>query len=188
MSIKIQRSKVKIPLDKAYGLLNHGPVVLVSSFYKGRPNVQTVAWNMPLDFAPPLVALVIGRDNYSYECILATSEFVINIPNISLLKKVVQCGSVSGRKVDKFKKFGLTAASAQTVKAPIIAECIGHLECVLIDKPLARKYDLFIGKVKMAWVERDAFKDRWLVEKKIARTIHHLGGRYFTVPARTVSL
>ena len=175
--------KVKIPLTKAHGLINHGPVVLVTSFYKGRPNVQTVAWNMPLDFDPARVAVVIGRDNYSYKCILSTGQFVLNIPNAGLLKKVIQCGSVSGRKVDKFKKFGLTPVPAEKVKPPLIKECIGHLECVLIDKAAARKYDLFLGEVKVAWVEKDAFEDKWLVNKKIAKTLHHLGGKYFTSPA-----
>jgi flavin reductase (DIM6/NTAB) family NADH-FMN oxidoreductase RutF len=51
--------RVAVPLAKAYLLLNHGPTVLVSSAHGGRQNVMAAAWSMPLDFAPPKVAVVI---------------------------------------------------------------------------------------------------------------------------------
>lgn len=176
--------KVRVPLSKATRLLNHGPIVLVTSFYQGRANVQTVAWNMPLDHNPPKVALVIGSDNYSYECITKTGEFVINIPSQRLLKKTVQCGTVSGRRMDKFKEFRLTPIPAKKVKVPLIKECIGHLECKLIKSKVTREYDLFLADVVYAWAEEGTFTDRWLIEKNQAKTIHHLGGEYFTFPGK----
>lgn len=175
--------KIKVSLDKAHRLINHGPLILVSTFYKGRPNVCAVAWNMPVDFDPPKVACVVGEGNYTFECAKKTKEFVINIPDKSLLKKVIQCGSVSGRKVDKFKKYGLTPVPAAKVKAPLIKECIAHLECKLLREDLAEEYNLFLAEVVCAWAKKGFFKDnRLLVEKKGAKTIHHLGARCFTFP------
>ena len=55
------QSPVAVPLTKAYLLLNHGPVTLVSSAAGGRRNVMAAAWAMPLDFAPPKVAVVIDK-------------------------------------------------------------------------------------------------------------------------------
>lgn len=175
--------KTKIPLNKTNRLLNHGPLIMVSSFYKGRPNVCTVAWNMPVDFDPPKVACVIGEDNYTFECVKKTKEFVINIPPRSLLKKAIQCGSVSGRDTDKFKKFNLTPMPAAKVKAPLIKECVAHLECRLLRDDLADEYNMFMAKVLCAWVEKSLFRNnRLLVEKPGAKTIHHLGARFFTFP------
>jgi len=176
--------KVKVPLDKAHRLINHGPTVLISSFYKGKPNVCTVAWNVPVDFNPPKVAVVIGEHSHTFECVKNTKEFVINVPNKALLKKVIQCGSVSGREVDKFKKFGLTPMPAKKVKPPLIKECIAHLECRLLRDDLVDEYNMFLAGVVCAWAEKSLFKDnRLLVEKIGAKTIHHLGARYFTFPA-----
>lgn len=172
--------KVKIPTKKSYLLLTHGALVLVSTYYKGRPNVQTVAWQMPLDFDPAKVALVIGGDNFTHEAIMKTREFVINVPGAELLGKIVGCGSVSGRDADKFEEFNLTAVKASKVKAPLIKECLGHLECRLIEPKLAEKYDLVLGKVLSAKVEKGTFKDRWLVEKKEVSFAYHLGGESFT--------
>jgi len=175
--------KTKIPLGKTNRLINHGPLILVSTFYKGRPNVCTVAWNMPVDFDPPKVACVIGEDNYTFECAKKTKEFVINVPDKSLLKKVIRCGSSSGRKVNKFKKYDLTPVPGTKVKAPLIKECVAHLECKLLREDLVEEYNLFLAEVVCAWAEKSFFKDnRLLVEKKGAKTIHHLGARCFTFP------
>jgi flavin reductase (DIM6/NTAB) family NADH-FMN oxidoreductase RutF len=51
-----------VDLAKAYLLLNHGPVTLVSSAHGGRRNVMAAAWTMPLDFSPPrLLSSSTGR-------------------------------------------------------------------------------------------------------------------------------
>src|SRR6218665_728910 len=52
---------VSVDLAKAYRLINHAPTVLVSAGHGPRRNVMAAAWNMPLDFAPPKVAVVIDR-------------------------------------------------------------------------------------------------------------------------------
>ena len=110
-------------------------------------------------------------------------EFVINVPVKSLLRKAIQCGSTSGRSIDKFKEFGLTPIPAAKVKPPLIKECIAHLECKLLRADLADEYNIFLADVVCAWVEKSLFKDnRLLLERVGAKTIHHLGARYFTFP------
>jgi len=164
--------KVKVPLSKVNRLINHGPLILVSSFDKGRPNVCTVAWNMPVDFDPPKVACVIGEGSYTFKCVKKTKEFVINIPAKSLLKKVIQCGSVSGEKIDKFKKFSLTPIPSAKIKPPLVKECIAHLECKLLRDDLVDEYNIFLAEVVCAWAEKPFFKDnRLLVEKTGAKII-----------------
>ncbi len=178
--------KREIPLDLAYRLINHGPVVLVSTFYRGRPNVCTAAWVTPVDSA--VLAVVISNENYSFRCIKGTGEFVINIPNRALVKQVIACGSESGEHCDKFAKFGLTPLPARKVSAPLIGECIGHLECRVIpgEERLARKYDLFLAKVVAAAAERGLFRRTWNVSDTRAHTLHHLGGKAFAVPSGVI--
>ena len=42
-----------LSLSKVYGLLEPGPVVLVSTAHKGRSNVMTMSWHTMLEFEPP---------------------------------------------------------------------------------------------------------------------------------------
>lgn len=178
--------KVKVPLSKAYRLLNFGPTVLVTSQIGGKPNVMPVAWNMPVDFDPPKVAICIGDGSYTFQIVRKMKEFVINIPPASIVKKVFKCGRVSGKTVDKFKRFGLTPIPASKVRPPLIKECIGHLECRVIDDSMVEKYNIFVVKVVACSAEKGALQKFLRVDKERFKTLHHLTGNFFFVPGKVI--
>ena len=167
------------PLSQVYRLLEPGPVVLVTTVRAGRANIMTMSWHTMMEFEPPLVGCVISNRNYSFESLKASKECVINIPTVELAEKVVGCGNTSGRRVDKFKAFGLTPVAAVCVQAPLIAECHASLECKVIDGKLAAKYNFFILEVVKAWIDP---------ARKHPRTIHHQGEGVFMVAGRTIHL
>ncbi|MEW6776606.1 MAG: flavin reductase family protein [Bdellovibrionota bacterium] len=169
--------KKSFPLSKVYRLLESGPVVMLSTARKGRANILTQSWHTMIDFEPPLVGCIVGDRSHTFEILKATRECVINIPSVELAKKAVACGNVSGRKVDKFKRFGLTPLPASRVKAPLIKECFANLECKVIDARMASKYNLFILEVVKAWIDPS---------RKNPKSIHHLGMGRFMVAGRTI--
>ena len=171
--------KTSLPLSRVYRLIEPGPVVLVSTMSGGRANIMTMSWHMMVDFHPPIVACVMSNRDYSFEALKKTKECVINIPGVELARKVVGCGNTSGRDVDKFRKFGLTASAASSVRAPLIDECFASLECKVIDTKLVPQYGIFILEVVQAWID-PANKD--------ARTIHHQGKGRFAVDGETIRL
>lgn len=172
-------AKKSFPLSKVYGLLEPGPVVLLTTARKGRSNVMAMSWHSMLEFEPPLVGCVVSNRNYSFEALKATRECVINIPAVELAKKVVACGNVSGREVDKFESIGLTPVAASCVKAPLIDECYASLECRVVDGKMVAKYNFFVLEVLKAWVDPS---------QKNPRTIHHLGKGVFSVAGETIRL
>ncbi len=171
--------KKSLPLGRVYRLLEPGPVVLVSTLGARRPNIMTMSWHTMMEFEPPLVGCVISNRNYSFNIINETRECVINIPTVEIAKQVVGCGNCSGRRVDKFKKFGLTAADAAIVSAPMIDECYANLECTIFDDELVEKYNFFVFRVEKAWMD---------AARKDHRTIHHQGMGRFMVAGETISL
>ena len=171
--------KKEFPLAQVYGLLEPGPVVLVTTARAGRPNVMPMSWHTMLEFVPPLVGCVISNLNHTFEILQATGECVISVPTAELAKKVVACGNASGRLVDKFKAFGLTPVAASVVKAPLIAECHANLECRVIDRTLVSRYNFFVLEVVQAWVAP---------RPKRPRTLHHQGEGVFVIPGRTLKL
>lgn len=106
-------------------------VLLTCANIAGKANLITLAWTMPVSINPPLLAVSIAPRRHSYKLIQETKEFVINIPTMKFVKETLFCGRKSGRDVDKFKETKLTPLPAKTVKAPIIKECVAHLECKL---------------------------------------------------------
>ena len=172
-------AKRSCPLAKVYGLLEPGPVVLVTTARKGRANIMTMSWHTMMEFEPPLVGCVISGRNASFDTLRATKECVINIPTQELAKQVVGIGNCSGAKVDKFGKFGLTPVAAAQVKAPLIAECYASLECRVADSRLVNRYNFFVLEVVQAWVDRAI---------RHPQTLHHRGNGVFAVAGETLRL
>jgi len=171
--------KRKYPLGKVYGLLEPGPVVMLSTARDERPNVMVMSWHTMMEFEPPLVGCVVSNRNYSFEALVATKECVINIPTVELAAKVVKCGNSSGRKVDKFEKFGLTPAYGSQVGAPLVTECYANLECKVADDRWVDQYNFFVLEVVAAWIDP---------ARKNPRTIHHRGRGVFVVDGRVLKL
>jgi flavin reductase (DIM6/NTAB) family NADH-FMN oxidoreductase RutF len=162
-----------------YGLLEPGPVVLVTTARKGRANIMTMSWHTMMEFEPPLVGCVISGRNATFDALKATKECAINIPTQELAKQVVGIGNCSGRTLDKFARFGLTPVEAAQVQAPLIEECYVSLECRVADTRLVNRYNFFILEVVQAWVDTAV---------KHPQTLHHRGNGVFAVAGETIRL
>jgi flavin reductase (DIM6/NTAB) family NADH-FMN oxidoreductase RutF len=54
-------AKRTFPLARVYSLLEPGPVVMMTTSKKGRPNVMTMSWQTMLDFEPPILGCVVSE-------------------------------------------------------------------------------------------------------------------------------
>ncbi|MFC1848736.1 flavin reductase family protein [candidate division CSSED10-310 bacterium] len=175
----------KKPLEKlsaAYRLLNPGCVVLVTVGDENRDNIFTVTWNMPLRREPGMVALLSGKRHFSYPYMVKTGEFGLNIPDASIAEAVLGCGSVSGKtEPDKFARFGLTRQLPVHIKAPLIAEAVGSLECRICQIVDLGASSLLIAQILSATVVSEHFQaGTWIFDNGL-RLLHHLGGKSFCV-------
>lgn len=172
-------TKRMLPLSRVYGLLEPGPVVLLTTSHKGSDNVMTLSWHTMLEFEPPLVGCVVSAADFSFTALRATKQCVLNIPTVDLASQVVGCGNATGRQTDKFKAFGLTPVAASRVAAPLIAECYANLECQVVDTRLVNRYGFFVLEVMQAWIDPG---------RKDPRTLHHRGRGRFMLAGETISL
>ena len=172
-------AKQSFPLSKVYGLLEPGPVLLLSTVHKGRINAMAMSWHTMMEFEPPLVGCVVSGRDFSFTALKATRECVLNIPTVDLAQKVVDCGNSSGRNVDKFAAFGLTPEPAALVGAPLISECYANLECKVVDTRWVNRYNFFVLEVVTAWTD-PTHKD--------PHTLHHRGWGAFMVAGDTIRL
>jgi flavin reductase (DIM6/NTAB) family NADH-FMN oxidoreductase RutF len=172
-------TKKGFPVSNVRRFLEPGPIVLVSSAWKGETNIMTMGWHTVMEFTPSLVGCIIAQGNHSHDMIRRSRQCVINVPTDDLAKTVVGIGNCSGADVDKFAKFKLTAVPAERVKAPLIKECYASFECRLADARLVRRYNFFIFEVVKAHVA---------TAPKHPRTIHYRGNGEFMVSGREISL
>ncbi len=160
-------------------LVNHGPVLLLSTEKKGKPNAMALAWHSPVSKDPPMLIVAVSPKNYSYRLIADSGEFVLNVPTAGLVHEVQFCGTHHGTDMDKLKEAGLTASASGIVKAPSIDECIGHLECRVMDEQRLGDHAVFVSSVELAVAEADLFDGVWRIDREELLTLHHLGGRFY---------
>lgn len=184
-------SHLSVSLKHAYRLLNHGPTVLITTAHGEQRNVMAAAWNMALDFDPPKIAIVIDKNTYTRELVLASGSFAVNVPCRAQAQMVMTVGSSSGRELlgqpvdNKFDAFKLPTFAASKIAAPLLDGCVAWLECQLISEPhIQSTYDLYLAEVVAAWADERVFSDgHWHFDgHDDLRTIHHVaGGNFFTV-------
>ena len=171
-------TKKDFPLAKIRRFLEPGPVVLVSCAHKGERNVMTMGWHMMMGFEPALVGCFIWDQNHSFPLIRRSKQCVINLPTYDMVDAVIGIGNTHGPEPDKFTEFGLTAAPAAKVKAPLIAECYANFECELVDTSLINRYSLFVFEVVKAHVA---------TSPRYPTTVHYRGDGVFMISGRSVS-
>ena len=166
------------PVGQIRRYLEPGPIVLVSSRWKGEANIMTMGWHTVLEFTPSLVGCVIAGGNHSFRMIRGSGECVINLPTTRLTDAVIGVGNSSGAEIDKFRTFGLTADVAEAVAAPLIRECHASFECRLYDDALVDRYNFFIFEVVKAHVA---------ASPEHPETLHYTGDGVFMVAGRIIS-
>ena len=119
----------------------------------GKANIITVSFCMPVSKAPPLLACAIGERTFSRSLIDGAGEFAVNVPAAELKAAIYFCGFHSGREIDKFEKTGLTPKPARIIKAPVIDECLAHMECRVVDRVKTGDKILFVGEVIEAYAD-----------------------------------
>lgn len=163
-----------LKLEKAFTLLEPGPLVLLTTRDGGRNNIMTLSWTMVLDFRPRL-AITTGAWNHSFRALNKTRQCVIAVPGVDLLDKAVGIGTCSGTDTDKFAEFRLTPLPSRKVDAPLIKECLANIECRVVD--IIKKHDIVVLEALAAWVN-PARRER--------RTVHAVGDGRFIVDGRTL--
>jgi len=170
-----------IPCGKAYKMLNSGTVILISTAdAKGNYNLTPIAWQCPLDFNDISKFIFVSDITHkAFTNIIETKKFVIIIPHIENKQIIIDCGSCSGKNVNKIEKFKINFFKSPKFNLPVIENCIGYIECELIKIIEEDGVGIVISKSINAYADKNAFKDRLLSEKIEGKTIHHLGSKIF---------
>ncbi|MHA6528758.1 flavin reductase family protein [Paenibacillus sp. BAC0078] len=149
--------KVAVDYEKMY----YGFPVILVSFYDtdGRPNVTTISSSYTLK---DMVVLGFSSKGYAVNQIKAVRDFIVNVPDRSLVEAISYCGAHSGYDLNKFDNINLTHVQSQAVNAPMIRECPIAIECTLTD---VIEHDEFKGitnilaKIKGRYVAKEYLND-----------------------------
>jgi flavin reductase (DIM6/NTAB) family NADH-FMN oxidoreductase RutF len=166
------------------GAILFGPVpaVLVTTIDReGKPNVFTVGWTGVACSRPPMITIAVRKERLSYENILASGEFVINLTTRGMLKMTDFCGCRSGRKVDKIKHFGLDLEPGTDVAVPSLKKSPVALECKVRSITELGTHDLILAEIVRNKVEKSLIDENGTIQLGQAGLLAYCHGEYFAL-------
>jgi len=122
-------------------------VLITTTNKKGKPNVMTASFVMPLSFDPKYVAFAIGGDRLTFKNLREVPEFGLNILKENMKKEAEICGSYSGVEKNKFELANLVVEDSKFIRPPLIKYCPISFECKVEEMKKFGDHYLVVGKV-----------------------------------------
>ncbi|HEU4343676.1 MAG TPA: flavin reductase family protein [Candidatus Binatia bacterium] len=146
----------------------------------GRVNAASFGICVRVCHDPVYIAFTVGATKDTYNNVLATEQFVVNVPPFErrVLEKVRIVGLEFPPGVNELEKAGLTAIPAKIVKAPRIAECRSHFECEVEWTRQWLNRLMVVGKVVAASVEEGCVDKNGYVVWDRLKPAHYCGSAY----------
>ncbi len=166
---------------KAGNMLYPLPAVMVSVSDKGYDNIITVAWAGTINSDPAMLSISVRKERFSYDMIVNSKQFVVNLVTKDLAFACDYCGVASGRDVDKFRKMNLTKLPSKYVKAPSILESPVNLECEVIRTEDLGTHTIFLAKILGVTVDDKYMDDSGRFNLNDSNLITYSHGRYYTL-------
>ncbi len=158
----------KIKFDAMSNLVYPMPITIIGSMLDGKPNFMPLGWIVRANYAPPVIAIGLGKAPKPHHTNLAIEQsktFSVNYPGVELIEKVDFCGTVSGENVDKSEVFDIFYGELKT--APMIKECPVTMECKVVDVVDMESSTMYFGSVEGAYSEESVMTDGKIDIKKL---------------------
>lgn len=130
------------------------PLVLITTVNKEGTINASVKTNFMTASSMKNFAFYCSLEHHTYQNIMATKEFVINVPTENIISKVLKVAKITEKPslsgVNEIEKVGLTPISSKKLRPPRVKECIAHYECLLD----WHKENLIFGKVVAVSVDK----------------------------------
>lgn len=140
--------KVEKEIEKA-GFYQYYPVVPAVIIIKtgGELDALACAWHTALSFTPPLFAVAISPDRYSYKLLRKGGEFTANFLTFDNIGIVAAVGRTSGKEIDKFSTYKIKTIPATMIQTPVLKDAYAAYECKIIKQYKTGDHMLFVGEV-----------------------------------------
>ncbi len=133
---------------EAFELASPYPYTLAVTLDKrDRPNIIGLSWWMFTSWSPLMIAISVGHERYSHECLEHHKEFVLCFPSEGQEKDAWLCGTRSGKKTDKFQETGFKPVHSKFVRPPIIDGVTVAYECRIVNQVETGDHTLYIAEV-----------------------------------------
>jgi len=136
------------------------PILCTTKNEDGTDHVAPFSWINPVSHKPPRVALALlskPEKQRSLENIERTGEFGVNIPDLTMAEKLVECSYKTKFGENKFDRSGFTRMPSEVIKPNCIKECRANLECKVFNLIDAGDHTIIIADIVYAKYDEEAY-------------------------------
>ena len=119
-------------------------VVLLTAGSPEKSDVMT-ATCMFISEEPPLLVVSVDKQSLTHDFIEQTDEFTLNAASTDQVDLARKLGASHGKKLDKFKTFGIGTEPGTKVKAPSIKGSFASIECKVITSFPVSRYTVYVA-------------------------------------------
>ena len=142
-------------------------------------NIITIAWVGTVNSDPPMVSISVQKKRYSYDMIVNSGEFVVNLVGVKQCKAMDYCGVKSGRETDKWEDCHYTPVPVKGLEyAAAIDKCPGYLACKVRQTIELGSHVMFIGEVVSCGVQEELFDEDGSMHLERAELVTKAHGVY----------
>jgi len=153
------------------------PILCTTKNEDATDHVAPFSWCVPISTKPPMLALSLlqtPKKSHSLSNIERTKEFVINLPDMSLIDDIVLTSYKTKYGENKFDRSKFTKMKSKYVKPVCIKECRAHLECKAESIIYPGDHALIIANIINAVYDDDAFSDNMLINFRNYKPVIHM--------------
>jgi flavin reductase (DIM6/NTAB) family NADH-FMN oxidoreductase RutF len=170
---------MRLELNKVYRLLSPRLVFLITTVDSmGGVNAAPVDFAAPVAMSPPVVMVAVKPDTKTYQNIVHSREFVMNVLSKGFIDRVLICAKRYQNGVNKLEQVGLHWFSSNLVDAPRVKEAKAWIECRMIEERKFSDRVAIFAEPLVAEVKDDVLTEGELDISKLNPIVHLTQDRF----------
>ncbi len=166
-------------LHKSLTLLQPTMPFLVTTLNEDNSvNIAPFAWGTPISLSPPMMSLALGnKPPYKADSLInieRTGEYVVNLVNQDLTRRLVEASYEYSDGVNKFEELKFQQVDSKKIKTPGIQQARAHIECKVKYMNETGDHKLIISDIVAASFNPDFYTGNMLLDVEKASPIVHL--------------
>ena len=158
--------QIQAPFSEARVAKYPEPVhIVIVKTAEGRYNPMSASWVMFTSIEPPMLAVSVGFQRYTWELIKERGEFVISIPSESMSAEVTFFGSNSGRDLDKLAELGTPTQPTTIIDGVILSEASANFECRVTGSLVTGDHMIFAGEIVASHINKSLKSRLYVLER-----------------------
>lgn len=147
---------------------------------EGTGNLAPFSYFTLLTMEPPTLMFSVIGNKDTHRNILATGEFVVNLPSEGDAEAVAASAAVLSPEIDEAAANGLLTAPGISVSAPRLLDAAVALECRFVQQIEFNAAQLVFGQITGVHVRDDVLDSRGRIDVGAYRPLGRLGGSLYT--------